>query len=117
MADNILTNVRKFIDPYFDKIKKTKLDSQQEALLNIMESNLHEITSPFMRKITLKELNLTPTEIQIVNMISRGNSSKIIAEIMNISVRTVDTHRRNIRKKMGLNRKRANLRSYLLSLH
>lgn len=114
---NILTNVKKLIDPYFDKIRKTKLDSQQKAFLNIMESNLQEITSQFARKISLRELNLTPTEIQIANMIRQGNSSKEIAEIMNVSIRTVDAHRRNIRKKIGLNQKRANLRSYLLSLH
>jgi DNA-binding CsgD family transcriptional regulator len=117
IGDNVLTNVRKLIDPYLDKIKKTKLDGQQKAFLNIMESNLHEITSQFARKISLRELNLTPTEIQIANMIRNGNPSKEIAGIMNVSIRTVDAHRRNIRKKMGLNQKRANLRSYLLSLH
>jgi DNA-binding CsgD family transcriptional regulator len=105
------------IDPYFEKIRKTKLDSQQNAFLNIMESNLREITSQFARKISLRELNLTPTEIQIANMIRHGNSSKEISEIMNVSIRTVDAHRRNIRKKIGLKKKRANLRSYLLSLH
>jgi DNA-binding CsgD family transcriptional regulator len=50
-------------------------------------------------------------------MIRHGNSSKEIAGILNISAKTVDTHRRNIRKKIGLNQKRANLRSYLLSLY
>jgi PAS domain S-box-containing protein len=114
---NILTNVRKLIDPYFDKIRKTKLNSQQNAFLNIMESNLQEITSQFARKISMRDLNLTPTEIQVANMIRNGNSSKEIAGIMNISIRTVDAHRRNIRKKLGLDQKRANLRSYLLSLH
>jgi DNA-binding CsgD family transcriptional regulator len=114
---NILTNARKLIEPYFDKIRKTKLDSQRNAFLNIMESNLQEITSQFARKISIRELNLTHTEIQVSNMIRNGNSSKEIAGIMNVSKRTVDAHRRNIRKKFGLVQKRANLRSYLLSLH
>jgi DNA-binding CsgD family transcriptional regulator/ligand-binding sensor protein len=114
---NILTNVRTLIDPYFDKIKKTKLDSQQNAFLNIMESSLQELTSQFARKISIRELNLTPTEFQVANMIRHGNSSKEIAGIMNVSKRTVDAHRRNIRKKIGLVQKRTNLRSYLLSLH
>ena len=114
---NILTNVRKLIDPYFDKIRKTKLNSQRNAFLSIMESNLQEITSQFARKISIKELNLTPTEIQVANMIRNGNSSKEIAGIIYVSKRTVDAHRRNIRKKLGLVQKRINLRSYLLSLH
>ena len=114
---NVLANVRKLIDPYFDKIRKTKLNSQRNAFLSIMESNLQEITSQFARKISIKELNLTPTEIQVANMIRNGNSSKEIAGIIYVSKRTVDAHRRNIRKKLGLVQKRINLRSYLLSLH
>jgi PAS domain S-box-containing protein len=114
---NMLSNVIKLINPYLEKIKKTRLDSQQKTFLNIMESNLQDITSQFARKISLRELNLTPTEIQVANMIRHGNSSKEIADVMNVSIRTIAAHRRNIRKKIGLNRKRANLRSYLLSLH
>ena len=114
---NILTNARTLIDPYFDKIRKTKLDSQQNAFLNIIESNLQEITSQFARNISMRDLNLTPTEIQVANMIKQGNSSKEIAGIMHVSQRTVDAHRRNIRKKIGLVQRRTNLRSYLLSLH
>jgi DNA-binding CsgD family transcriptional regulator len=114
---NVMTNVKKLIWPYFEKIKKTKIDDQQRALLSIMESNINEIVSPFTRTMSLKYLNLTPTEIRIANLIKHGSSTKKIAEIMNASPRTIETHRKNIRKKIGLERKKANLRSHLLSLH
>jgi len=114
---NVLTNVKELIEPYVEKIKKTKLDDQQGALLSIIESHLNEIVSPFTRKMSLKYLNLTPTEIQIANLIRHGSSTKKIAEIMHVSPRTIETHRKNIRRKIGLERKRANLRSHLLSLH
>jgi PAS domain S-box-containing protein len=117
IEDSVLTNVKELIEPYFSKMRKTKLDEQQNAFLDIMESNLIEITNPFARRMSTKYLNLTPTEIQVANMIKHGNSSKKIAGILNISTRTVDTHRKNIRRKIGLNQKRTNLRSYLLSLH
>jgi PAS domain S-box-containing protein len=117
IESNVLTNVKELIEPYFEKIKKTKLDDQQRALLSIMESNITEIVSPFTRKMSLKYLKLTPTEIQIANLIRHGSSTKKIAEIMNVSPRTIETHRKNIRRKIGLDRKRANLRSHLLSLH
>ena len=117
LEDNVLTNVKELIVPYFEKIKKTKLDDQQEAFLSIIESNLNEIISPFTREMSLKYLNLTPTEIKIANLIRHGSSTKKIAEIMNVSPRTVETHRKNIRRKIGLEGKRANLRSHLLSLH
>ncbi len=117
IESNVLTNVKELIEPYVEKIKKTKLDDQQRALLSIMESNINEIVSPFTRKMSLKYLNLTPTEIRIANLIRHGSSTKKIAEIMNVSPRTVETHRKNIRRKIGLDRKRANLRSHLLALH
>jgi len=117
IESNVLTNVKELIEPYFEKIKKTKLDDQQRALLSIMESNINEIVSPFTRKMSLKYLNLTPTEIRIANLIRHGSSTKELAETMNVSPRTIETHRKNIRRKIGLERKRANLRSHLLTLH
>ena len=117
LEDNVLTNVKELIVPYFEKIKKTKLDDQQEAFLSIIETNLNEIVSPFTRKMSLKYLNLTPTEIQIANLIKHGRTTKKIAKLLNISPRTVETHRKNMRRKIGLERKSANLRTHLLSLH
>ena len=117
LEDNVLINVKELIEPYFKKIKKTKLDDQQKTFLSIIESNLNEIVSPFTRKMSLEYLNLTPTEIQIANLIGHGSPSKKIAELMNVSPRTIDTHRKNIRRKIGLQGQRGNLRSHLLSLH
>ncbi len=117
IGNNVLTNVKELIEPYFEKMKKTELDDRQKALLNIIESNLNEITTPFTRKISMKYLDLTPKEIQIANLIRHGNSTVKIAKLMNISPRTVDTHRKNIRKKIGIDKKKANLRSHLSSLY
>jgi DNA-binding CsgD family transcriptional regulator/ligand-binding sensor protein len=116
-SDNLLTNVKELIVPYFEKIKKTKLDEQQKAILGIMESNLNEITSPFARKMSQIYLNLTPVEIKVANLIRHGSNSKEISEIMNLSPRTIYNHRKNIRKKLGLENRKTNLRSHLLSIH
>jgi DNA-binding CsgD family transcriptional regulator len=117
IQESVLLNVNKLILPYIEKIKMTELDDFQKTYLSIIETNLNDIVSPFSRKMSLKELNLTPKELQVANLAKRGISSKMIAHIMNISPRTVDTYRKNIRKKVGLQRKRVNLRSYLLSLN
>jgi ATP/maltotriose-dependent transcriptional regulator MalT len=116
LENDILLNVREMILPYVEKLKKTDLDEQQEAFLSIIEANLNEIISPFIRGLSLKFLDMTPTEIQIANLIIIGKSSKQIAEILEKSPRTIDTHRKNIREKIGLKKKRANLRSRLLSM-
>jgi PAS domain S-box-containing protein len=116
-ADNLLTNIKELIVPYLEKIKKTKLDEQQKAILSIIESNLSEITSPFARKMSQTYLNLTPVEIKVANLIRHGSNSKEIAELMNLSSRTIYNHRKNIRKKLGLENRKTNLRSHLLSIY
>jgi two-component system response regulator NreC len=49
-----------------------------------------------------KNNGLTPREIEILRLIARGNSNRQIAEILSLSVRTVDTHRSNLMAKLGL---------------
>jgi len=117
IADNVMTNVKELVTPYLDKIKRTKLNDQQEAILSIIESNLNEIISPFARKMSLKYLNLTPTEIQVANLIRNGSDSKVIAELLNLSPQTIYNHRKNIRKKFGLRNRKTILRSHLLSVY
>jgi PAS domain S-box-containing protein len=117
IEDNVLTNVKELIMPYLKKMGKTKLDDQQNAFLNIIESNIYEIISPFTRKMSQKYLNLTPTEIEVANLIRNGSNSKEIAELMGLSSRTIYNHRKNIRKKLGLENRKTNLRSHLLSIY
>ena len=117
LEEYVLANVKRLIEPYFEKIKKTKLNDQQGAFLRIIESNLNEIISPFTKEVSLEYFNLTSTEIQIAKQIRQGYTTKKIAAFMNISPRTVETHRKNIRRKIGLEGKKANLRSHLLSIN
>jgi len=49
---------------------------------------------------SIKELSIR--EIEIIKLIKEGNSSKEIASVLNISVRTAEVHRHNILKKLGL---------------
>jgi len=116
IEEKISINVKEFIVPYIEKLKKSRLNSEQLVHMNILESNLNNITSSFARNLFSKYLNLTPREIQIANLVKEGKTSKEIAKLMNVSPGTIEIHRKNMRSKFGTKNKRANLRSYLLSL-
>lgn len=116
LENKILSNMKELVEPYLAKLKESRLTRQQTAYLEILESNLQDIISPFSQNLNAKFGQLTPSEIQIANLIKNGRTTKEIARLMNVSGRTVEFHRDNIRKKMGIKRKKVNLRSYLLSL-
>jgi DNA-binding NarL/FixJ family response regulator len=56
---------------------------------------------------------LTPRELEIVKLIAEANSSKEIAELLVISVKTVERHRANILEKLGM-RDRVELTRYAI---
>ena len=116
LEQNVLVNVREMIDPYLKKLKKTKLDDMQKTYLGIIESNLDDIISPFVCGSSINLLNFTPTELQVANLIKQGKITKEIASILNLSAKTIEFHRDNIRKKLGIKNRKINLRTHLLSL-
>jgi DNA-binding CsgD family transcriptional regulator len=116
LEERMLVNVRELVTPYLDKLKRSQPDDRQAVLLEIMESNLNDVVSPFVRKLSPRHLKLTPTEIQMANLIKQGKTSKEIADLLNLATSTIDFHRDNIRKKVGIKNKKVNLRTYLLSL-
>lgn len=116
LEEKILFNVKNSVEPYLHKLKNGRMDERQQAFLDILESNLDQLTSPFSRKLSFKYLDITPAEIQVADLVKLGKSTKEIAELLNLSSRTIEAHRENIRKKLGLNNRKINLRTYLLSI-
>ena len=45
---------------------------------------------------------LTSRETSVLTLVAEGKSSKDVAQALNISARTVETHRKNIKKKLGI---------------
>jgi DNA-binding NarL/FixJ family response regulator len=45
---------------------------------------------------------LTPREREIVQLLAEGKSTKEVASVLNLSVKTAETHRSNIMRKLGI---------------
>ncbi len=101
--------------PYVEKLRKSRLSQEQSSYIEILDEHLQDILSPFLRNLGTRHLNLTPKEIQVASLIREGKTSKEIADVRGVSARAVDFHRDNIRIKLGIKNKKANLRSFLLS--
>lgn len=116
LGEQMVVNIREIISPYIERLKQTSSKDMQNVLIEIIEQNLEDIASPFMRDLSKTLHKLTPSEIQIINLIKHNKTTKEISDLLNISARTVDTHRANIRKKLGIRNQKINLKSFLLSI-
>ena len=113
---NLLATMEKFAFPYIERLNATPLDHEQRAYVELLHGNLKEFASPFANRLSSLKDRLTPTELQVTDLIRRGNTSKEISSLLHMSVAAVYFHRNNIRKKLGLINEKTNLRSFLLDL-
>jgi DNA-binding CsgD family transcriptional regulator len=116
IEETIYTNVDRLVLPYVQKLLQGQLSEKQRTLTEVIDMNLRDIISPFLRSLTALNLLLTPQEIEVAHMVRSGRTSKEIAEVLGISVSGVDFHRKRLRQKLGLTNSTTNLRSFLLSL-
>lgn len=116
LEERVLLNINELILPYLEKLKTKVLEDKQKAYVEIISSNLNDIVSPLIRSLSTKLIKLSPTEIQVINLIKQGKTTKEIAKTMNLATSTIDFHRNNIRKKLGIKNKKINLAAYLSSL-
>lgn len=116
LEQTLLANVKQLVLPNLEKLRKGASEQSRQVYLDLIASNLEEMFSPFSRKLSTRFRSLTTTEVQVAHLIKDGKNSKEIADVMSVSSSAVDVYRYRIRKKLGINNQKVNLRSYLLSL-
>jgi DNA-binding CsgD family transcriptional regulator len=111
---DIRINVDKILMPILNALA-LQLPPSQKKYIEMLQTNLEEITSPFISKLSLSYHSMTPTEIAICNMIRNGMRTKEIAEMRGVSEATVNRHREKIRRKLRITNQDINLASFLES--
>ena len=92
---------------------KHVLNSELLEILNNLEDDVFVVDSSIKEKINTfktsiskesfeKKINLTKREKELITLISKGFSTKEIANELFVSTFTVDTHKKNIYKKLDI---------------
>jgi len=113
LEKKVLSSIKNLVEPYMNKLKDSSQNNSQKIFIEIIESNLKEIVSNFSLKLSSEYINLTAYEIQVADLIRKDFANKEIAEQLNMALETVSSHRKHIRKKLGITNKKTNLSSHL----
>lgn len=115
ICDHIRLNIDKMIMPILHALTPAVAKNRQRYM-DILRNNLEEITSPFTSRVLNRFHALTPTEVDICNMIRNGLRTKEIANLRGVSAATINRHREHIRRKLNIANQKINLTTYLQSL-
>jgi len=106
------------VETVFPLLKKaqTQVTGSARDYMETAQANLLDVFAKHQHDIILINAKLAPRELQIVHYIRQDKSSKEIADLLGLSVRTVESYRENIRKKLRIKNKKKNLKKFLTSL-
>ncbi len=113
----ILRQLKGLVLPHLARLRKNIGQREPDrSYLELVEHNLQNITSAYAGNLATAFEVLTPTEIEAAQLVLNGQNSKDISRVLAREKCTIDFHRNNIRKKLGIKRRDVNLRSHLMSL-
>ena len=90
LEEKILTNINDLVFPYLHRLKRRVNDAKALAYIDILESNVNELTSPLSKHLSARYSRLTPTELEVAKLVIQGKTTKMIAEMLSIATQ----HRR-----------------------
>ena len=109
----IASNVDNLLRPMLRKLREQgRLDRRE---VDLLQRGLDEVTGRDIDQFKNNVRKLTPRELDILEMIRAGRSSKQIAEALDLSSQTVHKHRQSIRRKLQIDHREINLATYLRS--
>lgn len=112
--NRIIQRIRTLIIPVIQKLQQERGLKQFQTDLDLLIGYIESLTSDLASDLKMAAA-LSKTELQVASMIKNGMTSEEIAAHLNVSLFTVKTHRKNIRKKLDIQNSGVNLQSYLAS--
>ncbi len=117
MREQLTNQVKKQMLPALERLTTSNTPEVREGYKAVIEDQLVDIASDSSGESDSKLLRLSPREMEVCQLIQLGRSGKDIAQLLTMSFETVQTHRKNIRKKLGLRGTKVPLFTYLRQKH
>ncbi len=115
-VNDVLANITASISPVIARLKERLSRSEHLADLELLESLLDRITSPLIGRLTAQNRAFTPREREIASLVAEGRTSKEIAARLCLTIKAVDFHRMNLRRKLQMGGSSQSLQARLLDL-
>ncbi len=114
LEEAVAHNLRTRIQPLLRRLVDGSGPLAEDPLV-ALDEQLKQLSEAFSARLDDPALGLTPREKEVCALVHAGRSSKEIAGLLGVSVNTVSSHRRRIRRKLHLE-ERASLEEALGAL-
>jgi DNA-binding NarL/FixJ family response regulator len=115
LARDVTANVERVVMPLLERLRP-RVPRDLSPYLALLEEHLQGVVSSLGRSLGDPGWNLSPREVEICALVRAGRSTKEIADHLSLSAHTVQTQRRTIRRKLGLDGRTRSLRAFLQTL-
>jgi DNA-binding NarL/FixJ family response regulator len=117
MAERVQANAVTLVGPAVARLARSGLTAEaRRRLVAVARKHLEQITSGLGGAVSAAAARLSPREVEVCDLIRTGLSNKEIAPTLGVSLSTVERHRHNIRRKLGLAGASTNLATYLAGM-
>lgn len=121
IREDVIQEIRTDVLPVLERMARENSPDLRKMLKQMIETRVDELSSGAASRGARSAfddsshllLKLTQREIEICKLIRMGSSTKDVAELLNTSFDTIQTHRKNIRRKLGLKGRKVSLFSFL----
>lgn len=102
MKDELVQQVKDQVLPALERIADEDSSDMRQNYKAVIEDQLGEMSDGSPAPLDNLLIRLTPREMEICRLIALGRKTREICELLQISFETMQTHRKNIRRKLGL---------------
>lgn len=112
VREEVLEQVKQYLLPTIDIIAEVSSQDLRRSYSGILKTHLEEF-SESSTEVSDELLALSTRQLEICKLIRVGMKGREISELLNISFETLQSHRKNIRKKLNLCGTKISLTTYL----